>query len=168
MLTRLGDRAERDNLTAVEVVVAETLLVVIASTGPFGPTVVGMASVLLLIVGPFLLLAIIARSLLGSDPVPLWLLALTTIGVVGLAFLLWPARITDRWSGFWGVWRITGIAALVLSPAVAFMEAGKRDFFRRPDRFKRPSNKKRRVKRDRTARPDDRTGGNGVFVRDDS
>lgn len=142
-------------------------LVLTASTGPYFPSLTGALVLLLAIVGPFLLLAIIGRSLLGADPVPFWLLVLMVIGAAGLAFLLWPARITDRWTGFWGVWRIASIAALVLLPAAAFMEAGKRDFFRRADRSINLSNKKRRAKRDRVKRSDEPPGSNGVFVRDD-
>ena len=143
-------------------------VVLIASTGPFGPTLTSVALLLLVLVGPFLLLAIAARSLLGADPVPVWLLVLMALGAVGAAFLLWPARITDRWTGFWGVWRIASIASLVLLPVVAFMEAGKRDFFRRPDRPKQTTNKKRKAKRDRTGPSVEPPQSNGVFVRDDS
>jgi hypothetical protein len=147
---------------------AASSLVLTASTGPYFPTLTGVLMLLLAIVGPFLLFAIIARSLLGADPAPFWLLIVMVIGAAGLAFLLGPARITDRWTGFWGVWRIAGIAALVLLPVVAFMEAGKRDFFRRPDRSINPANKKRRAKRDRAERSDEPPRSNGVFVRDDS
>ena len=141
---------------------------VIASTGPYFPTLTGALLLLLIIAGPFLLVGIVARSLVGSDPVSVWLLGLMVLGGVGTAILVWPGHIAIGWTGFWGKWRIAGVVALLLIPAALFMEAGKRDFLRRPDRPKKSTNKKRKVKRDRVRSAEEPPQSNGVFVRDDS
>ena len=143
-------------------------LVVIASTGPYFPTLTGVLLLLLVIVGPFLLVGIAARSLLGADPVSMWLLGFMVLGAIGTGILVWPGHISDGWTGFWGKWRIAGVAAIVLLPVVLLMEAGKRDFFRRPDRPTNPSTKKRQAKRERLDRSKDRPDGDGVFVREKS
>ena len=132
-------------------------LVLIASTGPFGPTAMMLMLLPVFLVAPFLLLAITARALLGADPLPRWMFALLVVGVVGCGFLVWPARITDRWTGFWGTWRIASVALLALFPIVLFLEAGKRDWFRY---LQRTPKRKSKRKRDGT---DKSRGGDGVF-----
>jgi hypothetical protein len=57
-----------------------------------------------------------------------------------------------------------GVAVVVLSPVVLFMEAGKRDFFRRPDRPKKRSSKRKQAKRTRADQRDDPPRSHGAFV----
>jgi len=131
-----------------------------ASTGPFGPTALMLILFPVLLAAPFILLAATARSLLWADPIPRWLLALLTLGACAVAFFIWPARISDRWSGFWGTWKIASIACLSLLPVVYLMEAGKRDWFRhlrRPEKTRKSKTAKRGA---------DASGSPGVFVRD--
>ena len=74
---------------------------------------------------------------------PRWLLAIFMLGCLAVGCLLWPARITDRWSGFWGAWRIASISTLVLLPAVLAFELHKSGWFDRADQRPRPRRKKR-------------------------
>ena len=147
---------------------ASSSVVVIASNGPFGPTLTGVLMLLALLVMPFVLAAIAARSLFGSDPISWWLVAILWSGALTSAYILWEFRMDRHWSGFWGVWRMFGIAAVMLSPVVLFMEAGKRDFFRRTARLKKPATKPRKTTRERDRPPDGPPHSHGVFVSDDS
>lgn len=140
--------------------------VLIASTGPYFPSLFALIVLLFVLIGPFLAVALGARSLFGSDPMSWWLVGLMALGVVGTGLLTWPLPRADGWTGFWGVWRIMSVVALVLLPVVLFMEAGKRDFFRRPDRPKKSSVKKRRAQRERIDRSEEPPASGGVFVRE--
>jgi len=134
----------------------------LATTGPFGPTVLTFVLFPVLLLGPFVLLAIAARSFLGADPMPRWLTAIFVFGCLAVGFLLWPARVTDRWSGFWGAWRIASISVVVLLPAVLAFELHKSGWFDRAE--SRPP--KRNAKRKRRA-SDASSPSGGVFHPED-
>src|SRR6516225_8865667 len=106
-MTALRDSASMmDTQGAVgDAIVVTNSLIVFASHGPFGPTTASCLLMPVLILGPFVLLAIAARSLLGADPLSGWLLGLMFLGDGGLAYLVWPAEIFGgSSSGFWGLW----------------------------------------------------------------
>src|SRR2546430_2071439 len=98
-----------------------------------------------LIVGPFVLLALAARSLLDDDPLSGWLLGLMVVGTAGAAYLLWPVEF-PRGSSFWTVWWVASLGTFLLLPAVLLREGFKRNWFRAVGRRKR-----RRGKRDRSS-----------------
>jgi len=143
-------------------------LLVVASNGPFGPTVDGVLILLLLLAAPFVLAAIAARSLLGADPIPWWLVGILLIGTAAVAFTLWETRRDWHWSGFWGFLRILCVADVAIFPIVLFMESGKRDFFRRSNRLKKSKLLDRKARRSRTEDSDDPPQSHGAFIRDKS
>lgn len=105
------------------------LLPLFASRGPFGPTYVTCVLVPLFLLAPFILLAVTARSLLGAEPLPRWLLAVAVLGAAGAGGFLWAEGFDRRVSGFWAAWRLAGGAAVLLLPVVLFREAVKRGWF---------------------------------------
>lgn len=104
-------------------------LALFASRGPFGPTDVWCVCGLF-VLGPFVLQAVALRSLLGSEPLPLWLLvpALGVGGWIGylLVFISWPHNMR----GVWMVWWLAAVAGVGLLPVVLVREGGRRDWFR--------------------------------------
>lgn len=105
--------------------------VLFASQGPFGPTYLTCLLLPLFLAAPFVLLAIIARSLLGSTPLPLWLLAVVVLGGVGASAIYWNGGFSQKLSGFWTAWLSAAAAAGLLSPLVLLREGGKRGWFDR-------------------------------------
>jgi hypothetical protein len=106
-------------------------LALFASRGPFGPTYAGCLLLPLLLLGPFALLAAVARSLLSAEPLPRWLLALAVLGAAGVGYVVWREGLDHKVSGFWLVWRWAGVGAAALVPAVLVREGRKRDWFGR-------------------------------------
>jgi hypothetical protein len=129
-----------------EAIVVASSLTIVASDGPFGPTVGSCLFLLAMILLPFFLLALAARSLLSAEPLSGWLVGLLLVGAIGLAYLLWPADIGRGVRGIWRAWQVASIGSLVLLPAVFLREGGKRDLIGRV--FYR---KKRHGKRSRPA-----------------
>lgn len=105
-------------------------MIVFASQGPFGPTYLTCLLLPLFLAAPFALLAITARSLLGSTPLSLWLLAVAVMGAVGVGAFFWTEGFSGTMSGFWAAWRFAALGAALLSPLVLLREAGKRGWFR--------------------------------------
>jgi drug/metabolite transporter (DMT)-like permease len=97
-----------------------------ASRGPFGPTYLTCLLLPVVLLGPFVLLAVAARSLLSAEPLARWVLAVAAVGAGGLGFVLWQEGLTRNVSGFWAAWRVAGGVAVLLTPAVFVREAVKR------------------------------------------
>lgn len=102
----------------------------LASRGPFGPTAEMCFLIPLTIAGPFVLLFLAARSLLSPERTAVWLLALMSAGTLTLAYFFFvPFTFPDGGIAPFWVWWGSGVAAIVLLPAVAIREAFK--WFRR-------------------------------------
>ncbi len=109
-------------------------LALFASRGPFGPTYVTCLLLPLFLLGPFILLAVTARSLLSNEPTSRWLIAVAVLGAAGAGWFLWAEGFERPVSGFWAAWRFAAGGAVLLLPVVLLREAGKRGWFHRPDR----------------------------------
>lgn len=95
-----------------------------------GPTPLGCGLLCGLALAPFLLLAITARSLLSSEPLPLALLALGVLGGCGVGYVLFLAGVPRPVSGPWRAWWLAAVAGSGLQAVVLVREAGRRNWFR--------------------------------------
>jgi hypothetical protein len=108
------------------------VLPLFASRGPFGPAPLGCALVAAFLFGPFLLLPLVARSLLGSEPARWWAVVLTAAGAGGLAYVLLPPGRPPVGSGFWTAWWAAGWVVVALTPVALAKEVVKRGWVTRP------------------------------------
>ena len=101
-----------------------------ASFGPSGATPEVCVVCGLFVLGPFYLLAVAARSFLGSEPAPLVLLV-PALGIGGwIGYLLWLAGWPHHIGGVWVVWWLAAVAGVGLLPLVLVREGGRRNWFR--------------------------------------
>src|SRR5262249_27771533 len=100
------------------------------------------------ILGPFVLIALAARSLLGPNPLPTWLLGLTVLGMAWYGYMLWPFRLPDHEKGFWLFLWFAMVLAVFLLPAVVVREGIKREWFRGLQRNRKRRKKRKRVEED--------------------
>lgn len=119
-------------------IVFEAPLVLFGSN--FGLSVPGCLLLILLLLGPFLLLGIAARSLLSPEPLRGWAIAVMLLGTGGLAFLLilMGAEGFHRVPGYWVMWLVATIGALGTLPLVLLYEAHKRGWQFLERRSRRP------------------------------
>lgn len=103
-----------------------------------GPTPLGCGLVCGLAFAPCFLLAIAARSLLSSEPLPLVLLALGVLGGCGVGYILLHEGMPRKpMSGPWVAWSLAALVGGGLQPIVLIREAGRRNWFRPPRRPRR-------------------------------
>lgn len=103
-----------------------------ASRGPFGPTYLTCLLLPVLLLGPFALVAAVARSLLSNDPLPRWLLAVLVAGAAGAGYFFWREGFARHVSGVWVAWQLAIAGSALLTPAVVVVETLKRGWLRRP------------------------------------
>ncbi len=110
----------------------DVVLPLFASRGPFGPTYVTCLLLPLLLLGPFALVAVVARSLLSNDPLPRWLLVLMVLGSAVAGYVFWREGFARNVSGVWVAWQLALAGSALLTPVVFLVEALKRGWVRRP------------------------------------
>jgi hypothetical protein len=102
------------------------LTALLASRGPFGPTAEMCFLIPLTIAGPFVLLGLAVRSLIGDERTAGWLLALMAVGTTTLAYFFFvPFTFPDGGGTPMWIWWGSGALAVVLLPAVALREVFK-------------------------------------------
>jgi hypothetical protein len=107
-------------------------LALIASRGPFGPTYLTCLLLPVLLFGPFLLIAFVARSFLRNDPLPRWQLALMVLGAAGAGYFFWQEGFARNVAGVWVAWQLAIVGAALLTPVVVVVESLKRGWLKRP------------------------------------
>lgn len=107
-------------------------LALFASRGPFGPTYLTCLLLPFLLFGPFLLIALVARSLLNNDPIPRWLLVAMVLGAAGAGYVFWREGFARNVSGVWVAWQLAIVGSALLTPVVVTVEALKRGWLKRP------------------------------------
>lgn len=100
-------------------------MVVFASTGPFGPTAETCLLLPVLLVGPFVLLALTLRSLLVAEPLARRTVVLMVAGAAALVYFYWPLDMNRGRPGFWTGWRVAAVAATGMVAVVLVREAAK-------------------------------------------
>ncbi len=108
-----------------------TRLAVLASTGPFGPTAETCLLLPVLLVGPFVLLALTLRSVLMAEPLSRRTVVLMVVGAAVLSYFYWPLDMNRGRPGFWTAWRVAAVAVTVMVVIMFVREAAKHRRYRR-------------------------------------
>jgi Na+/proline symporter len=109
----------------------------------------------IILVGPFITIALVVLSLRRSEAMPGWILGvLIGCGLLDVWFVcvVWPPQLPPKASvvyPFYMIWWVAAAAALVAFPVVVFREGRKRGWFSRAEERPQRSKKPKR----RTARP---------------
>jgi hypothetical protein len=93
-----------------------------------------------IIMGPFVALAIVVRSVTNPLPLPTWMCVAFLIFTGLTIYFMIPLTIDGRVSKFWRAWWWFGLMAVLLLPVAVYFEGRKREWFRR-----QPAKRKRRV-----------------------
>lgn len=117
------------------------LAVLIASRGPFGPMPSSCGSLVLLLIGPFVLLALELISFVRADPISWRYGSLLVAGVAGVGTLLLRMGLPGD-SAFFQAWWLVAILSMIAAPAVGVHELARRGLLRMP-RWKKRSRKRR-------------------------
>ena len=121
-------------------------MMLLASTGPFGPSGAGCAALVVLFVSPFLLVGFALWSFLTAEPMPLRRAMAMAFGAVLLAVYALPVGLPDR-SGFMLVWWVFSLLSVLLAPIVFVLELSKHGLIPRPQFGGRRKRRRRREPR---------------------
>lgn len=103
-----------------------TEVTLIASNGPFGPTPAACGFFLVLLGGPFVLVALTARSLLSAELLSAPALGAMVLVAAALLYFLWPVVATDQRVASAPVWRTAAVAAVGSLSVTLLREGWKR------------------------------------------
>lgn len=104
-------------------------MLVFASQGPFGPTILGCLGLLAIMVGPLVVFLLVVRSFRNADPIPAGTVGFLVLAALGLAYFVLTAGVpTGRW-GISELWQVSGAVAVLLTPAAVAWECRKRGWF---------------------------------------